>query len=238
MRTLQHRALPGRRRHLVGDAVVDRLVELVGAVGHAQHVQPQLPERRVGVAPPVGASRLSSASRNRSRPSQRISSGSAGSSGGTGPTCGPRRRCLQRAGQSNTQAAASAASATTAPRARRRRVEHRRADPADLAVDALLTCPGASSPLAASASATKRASRTTAAPTSRTAARSQRQVLELVLLAGRAVQVEAHSQVSAWCERRRQNACGQPRSDCLALFEVGVGEAITASSRFRVVRPR
>ena len=45
------RRLPRRRRDLVGDAVVDRrLVELVGAVGHAQRVEAELPVRRVGVA--------------------------------------------------------------------------------------------------------------------------------------------------------------------------------------------
>ena len=65
--------------------------------------------------------------------------------------------------------------------------------------------------------------------TSRAAGLVQRQALELVLLADRAIPVEAHQPGLGVLPARRQGLVS-PRH-AARWFEVGVGEAITASSR-------
>ena len=108
------RRLPRRRRDLVGDAVVDRrLVELVGAVGHAQRVEAQLPVRRVGVA---HAGRRGFLQHGEQPLAARASAcrGPAASSCGTAPTGGrsPRRRSSAARPSRTPRAAASAAPAS------------------------------------------------------------------------------------------------------------------------------
>ena len=123
MRARHLRALPRRRRDLVGDAVVDRrLVELVGAVRQAQRLEARQPVGRVGIAH-AGRRRVRQhfeqplAAQPAHLQRLRWPSGGTARSGGRRP----RRRSTRWRSSRAPRAAASAGSACAAAPPRRRR---------------------------------------------------------------------------------------------------------------------
>ena len=230
MRTLQRVALPGRRRDLVGDAVVDGgLVELVGAVGQAQRVQAQ-PARRPGrhrarrsarlpAARRTGARRRASACRAAALPSARNSVDSCVAASAS---------MLRSAAQSKTQGS-GICSVCERSRATASMSSSSGADPADVAADrapALLRGRLRRPPRRPPAWA----ARTTAAPTSRTAARS-RAPGSRTAAAGR----WRGTGRTAPARSRHAGARAPPApvscdSDCSHWLKSALAKAITASS--------
>ena len=224
------RRLPRRRRDLVGHAVVDRrLVELVGAIRHPQGVETELPERRVGIADAVrcrvvqhGEELLAAdpahVDRLRDPASEQIAQLGAGLDVDPfqrAPVEDPGQRHLQR------------------PRSQRRDalgIEIVGADPADLAFDAARARPLLADRLGDQARDRE--------PLRRRPAEAlgvvERQALELVLLADRAVQVEQDEPGLRMLLAQAAGA-GQVDQRLLARLEIGIGEGDDGFVELRIV---